>query len=504
MWPQRYGIESCSDLQTDDLLNQLCSALKFQAFNLETGKDVPPDIVEWSERFVFLPAGEFIRFEDHQKKIFRHAFAFDENGKLPYSVIVYSCVKKSGKTALNALVMAYWAFNIEPPNEIICVANKRDQAIARGFKDFRFYIERNPALLNEVTKLTEREIRLNNRTSILAIPNDFSGEAGSNHGLTTWDELWGFTTERDRRLYDELTPVPTRKNSIRFITTYAGFEGESELLEDLYHEIFNEDGTIKEGIERPLGEDFPAYAKGELFMYWDHEPRMPWQTPEYYKSQKQLLRPNNYLRLHENKWISSESGLFNMDKWDACVNSAHTPPLPDKSIGLYVGVDASTKKDRSAVVSVYRENGKIKLGPKRFWQPSSDDPMDLEETMEAFLIDLFNGYHVVSVRYDPYQFHRSATTLAKKGLPMEEFPQTSGNLTEMGQNLYDLVEYGNIVLYPCKDLRYEATCSIAKETSRGLRIMKEKSTQKIDQIVSLAMAAIRMVKASSPFDDCYF
>jgi len=458
--------------------------------------------VEWSERFVILPGGDPIHFEDHQRAIFRHTFAFDENGKLPYTTIVYSCPKKSGKTALNGLVQAYWGFNIEPPNEVICVANKRDQAIARGFKDVRSYIERNPALLNETQKITDREVRLKNGTTILAIPNDFSGEAGSNHGLTTWDELWGFTTERDRRLYDELTPVPTRKNSIRFISTYAGFEGESGLLEDLYHEIFNEDGTIKKGIERPLGEDFPAYAKKELFVYWDHKPRMSWQTPEYYKSQEQQLRPNNFLRLHKNMWVSSEAGLFNMDKWDDCVNSKHSPPLHDKSIGLYVGVDASVKKDRSAVVSVYRENGKVKLGPKRFWQPSPDDPMDLEETMEAYLLELYEGYHLLSVRYDPFQFHRSATTLAKKGLPMEEFPQTSGNLTEMSQNLFDLVEYANIVLYLCKDLRYEATCAIAKETARGLRITKEKTTQKIDQIVALAMAAIRIVKAASLLDDC--
>jgi len=392
------------------------------------------------------------------------------------------------------MLMAYWAFNVEPPNEIITAANKRDQVIARGFNELRGYIERNPALLNETEKITDRQIKLKNGTTIIAIPNDYSGESGSNHGLTTWDELWGFISERDRRLFDELTPVPTRKNSIRFITTYAGFEGESQLLEDLYHQIFDVQHNVKDGVERPLGEDFPAYAKGELFLYWDHEPRMPWQTPEYYQSQKQQLRPNTYLRLHENLWVSSEVGLFNMDKWDACVDSDHSPPLSDKSIHLYVGVDASTKKDRSAVVSVYRDGNKVKLGPKRFWQPTSSDPMDLEETMEAYLLELNRGYSLLSVKYDPFQFHRSATTLAKKGLPMEEFPQTAGNLTEMGQNLYDLVEYGNIVLFACEDVRYEATCALAKETGRGLRIVKEKSTQKIDQIVALAMAALEAVK----------
>ena len=345
-------------------------------------------------------------------------FTFNGDGKLPYSIIVYSCPKKSGKTCLNAVVKAYWAYNIEAPNEIITCANKRDQAIARGFRELKGFIERNPILLNEALSITGNQIVLRNGTSVLAIPNDFAGEAGSNHGLTTWDELWGFTTERDRRLYDELTPVPTRLNSIRFISTYAGFEGESQLLEDLYHQIFDEQHNVKESIDTPLGEDLPCYAKGELFMYWDHEARMPWQTASYYKSQRQQLRTNTYLRLHENRWVSSESSMFDMEKWDRCVDPDHRPPLPNKQVYLSVGVDASVKKDRSAVVSVYEDNGHIKLGPKRFWQPTSQDPMDLEETMEAYLLGLYRDYSLITVRYDPYQFHRSATTLRKKGLPM--------------------------------------------------------------------------------------
>uniref|UniRef100_A0A6M3XNA8 Putative terminase n=1 Tax=viral metagenome TaxID=1070528 RepID=A0A6M3XNA8_9ZZZZ len=465
--------------------------------------DIPP-FTQWAEANIILPTGDYIQFEDHQRLIFDNCLTFNENGKLPYSIIVYSCVKKSGKTAINAMLMAWWAYNIEPPNEVITVANKRDQAIARGFKALKEFIYRNPRLQAEIDRDTEKEIRLKNGTTILAIPNDFAGEAGSNHGLTTWDELWGFKTERDQNLYDELTPVPTRKNSIRLITTYAGFEGESQLLEDLYHTVFNPNGTVKEDIGRPFSEDFPVYTKGELFMYWDHEARMPWQTPEYYKSQRQQLRVNNYLRLHQNLWVSSESGLFDMDKWDECVDPGHRPPLPDKTIQLWVGVDVSTKKDRSAVVSVYRDGDKVKLGPKRWWQPSPGDPMDLEETMEAYILELNSNYTILNIKFDPWQFHRSAITLKKKGLPMQEYGQSGPAMTEAGQNIYDLVQYGNIVLYECKDMRYEATCSIAKETSRGLRIMKEKSTQKIDQIVALAMAGLGVSKASGFFSDVSF
>jgi phage terminase large subunit-like protein len=78
---------------------------------------------------------------------------------------------------------------------------------------------------------------------------------------------------------------------------------------------------------------------------------------------------------------------------------------------------------------------------------------------------------------------------------MQEYPQTIPNLTACGQNLFDLVQGGNLVLYPSKSLRYEASCAIAKETSRGIRIAKESTSAKVDQVVALAMAA---VEASAP------
>lgn len=457
----------------------------------------PPDFVEWCEKFVALrnPMNgkiEPVHFNAWQKLILHEAIQFDDNGKSKYETIVYSCPKKSGKTAINALLMAYWAYNIEAPNEIITVANKRDQAVARGFREMVAFIRRRKVLLNRVVASSGTKMEFDNGTTILAIPNDFSGEAGSNHGLTTWDELWGFTTERDLRLWDELTPVPTRLNSVRFISTYAGFTGESLLLEGLYYKIFDEQGKIRPGVEQPLGDEVPVYTIPEqkLFVYWDNVGRMKWQTPDYYQGQRAALRPNAYDRLHENRWVSSESGLFDMDDWDACVSEDHKPPLPNKDHTLFVGVDIGTKRDRSAVVTVYRMGDKLYLGPKKFWQPTKEEPIDLEETVEAYIVKLAKGYNISIVRYDPYQFHRSAVTLKKMGIPMEEFPQTVGNLQEMGQKLYDLVHYGQIELYQDKDLRFEANCARAKESIRGLQITKEKSTQKIDQIVALAMACV--------------
>src|SRR5688572_9943486 len=137
-----------------------------------------------------------------------------------------------------------------------------------------------------------KTIYLANGTTITAISGDYAGAAGSNHGFVSHDELWGSTSEASIRLFEELTAVPTRKNSIRFISTYSGFEGESKLLWDLYKQAVSPD-EHPEGQGERLHPDLSIYGNREarLFSYWDHEPRMPWQTKAYYQSQKNTLRP---------------------------------------------------------------------------------------------------------------------------------------------------------------------------------------------------------------------
>ena len=447
------------------------------------------ELCQFIDEFAIREDKQPLRLEDHQRAILTEAFRHDEDERFIYRTIIYSAVKKSGKTALNALVSLWWGFCVQPPDEIIIASNDLDQSISRVFDAAKGFINRN-LVLKQKAELQRLLIRLDNDTIIKAIPNDYQGEAGANQGLASFDELWGCMSERSRRLYEELTPVPTRKNSIRFISTYAGWEGESLLLEDLYNRIFDKQGNLKQGVQRPLGEDFPVYTIGDLFMYWDHEPRMTWQTPKYYESQRADLRVNTYLRLHENRWVSNESSLFDMEDWDACVDPEHRPPLPDKGIRLYVAADASIKKDRSAVVSVYRKDNFIRLGPFRTWQPSSKEPMDLEATMEAYIKDLANNFRIGEVRYDPWQLHRSATTLQQANVNMVEFAQTVGNMTDAGQALYDAIKHKTLKLYQDDELRKEACFAIGKETPRGMRIVKEKASHKIDAIVALAMAVL--------------
>ena len=440
-----------------------------------------------------------VQLMSHQKKILRHIFKKDRSGRFPYDVVVWSCPKKSGKTMMGALVGEWFALTQEAPNEIYVIANDLEQAQSRVFDKIRYSIQKNPSLKS--VRLTNREIRFEKTgTRVIALSNDYASAAGSNHGLTLWDELWAYTSTAMQRLWDELTPVPTRLNSMRFITTYAGCEGQSATLFDLYRKGVGEE-EFSEGMGERVPElgDIPCYKNGRLFVYWDHElrkhPGLSITSQDYHEQQKLQLRPAAYLRLHENRWTSDEEMFIPPERWDGCVDQNHTPMLADEGKSLWIHVDASVKRDSSAAVATYydRETRKVVLAMHRIWQPTPDAPLDLEETIEKYLIELWARYRVSGISYDPYQFHRSATTLAKRGIPVVEFPQTEPNLTAASQQLYELLEYKNLVMYPSNELRKQAMNAVALEKKRGWRIAKEKTSSKIDSVVSLAASAYHTI-----------
>jgi hypothetical protein len=125
----------------------------------------------------------------------------------------------------------------------------------------------------------------------------------------------------------------------------------------------------------------------------------------------------------------------------------------------------------------------------------------LEATIEAHLKELHERYRVVEILCDPYQLHRSITTLKNAGLKIREFPQTTSNTTAMGQGLFDLLKGKNIKSYPSDELREQALNTVAIENPRGWRIAKEKASKKIDVIVALSMACLAAMEHGKPKTD---
>ena len=94
------------------------------------------------------------------------------------------------------------------------------------------------------------------------------------------------------------------------------------------------------------------------------------------------------------------------------------------------------------------------------------------------------------VLVDPYQMQRSIQTLVAAGLPVEEYNQTQGNLTEATEALYSAFINRNLRLYNAPDLREHRLNAVGVETPLGIRLAKEKQSAKIDGAVTLSFAVL--------------
>jgi phage terminase large subunit-like protein len=439
----------------------------------------------------------------HQKRILGHVLNFNpETGKFPYTTVIYSCPKKSGKSALGAAVGSWFAENAPPDTEIYVIANDLEQATSRVLKD----MQRN-AKEKDSAQCLKYEINYPNGTEIQALSKSYRSNAGSRHALTLWDELWGYGSEESRRLWDELQPIPTVPYSLRFITTYAGFYGESDLLWELYLAGVGADEHPNGKGHKIAGlEDLPCYANGRLFVYWDHECRMPWQTEEFLEEARRSERPASYLRLFENRWVTSHEAFMPVEWWDyAAEKYAQSAELwhehPYRKAPCYIAVDAGIKRDCTAVMGVTFDPkiGKIVLLFHKIWKPIKGEPLDLDTTLDPFIRKAWKDYNVKEIACDPSQLLQMKKRWEKDGMKVYEVTQAGKEMTNASQLLFDLFHDQNFWAYPDEEIREHLRNSMAEQTSSGLRIVKDKSNRrmeekKVDAAVALAMASYRAVE----------
>jgi phage terminase large subunit-like protein len=425
--------------------------------------------------------GKTVELLPAEREFIEHAFKIDPvTGRLLYPEQVYGAIRKSGKTAFAGYMMLAACLLFGGPLfEGYCCSNDLDQSVGRVFAAIASIVKASPLLKGAEILRDRINFPDFGDGFIAALASDAAGAAGHNASWITFDELWGITSERGRRFYDEMSTSPVRKISGRLITTYAGFSGESDLLEELY----------KRGLAQP--EIGPSLRAGDgILMAWHHVPIAPWQTQAWLDEQRRSLRPNQYLRQIENRFVTSESTFVNMEKWDACVDPQLTPYVADKTLEIWVGVDASHKHDSSAVVAVGWDSAEQKV----------------RLVTHKVLHDLAARFKVRKIFFDPWQMQAVAQRLTRAGLPIQEFPQTVSNLTSASQNLYELIEHGNLKSYPDDAMRLAISRAVAVETGRGWRITKEKQSHKIDVVVALGIACHACIESTGvpPRQPIYF
>lgn len=275
--------------------------------------------------YILQETGNLIVLLPHHRRILNHIFQEKKDGATIYRTALFSAPKKSAKTEIQAMVGYAWARTYG--GEILVVANDKIQAQERCYGRIVNMLLRmknkTPDLYEKILKQdpTADLIEFTNESRIRAIPCDPYGEAGGHQSLTLWDELWGYRQDRANLLWSELQPVPTVQKSMRFVTTYAGWFGVSELLWSLYEFCVQPDmeNEMEPRGERVPGlEDLPCYRNESMFAYWDHECRAPWQTEQFIEDARRdpaaRMRKSEILRLWENRWTTGEESFIEIEQ----------------------------------------------------------------------------------------------------------------------------------------------------------------------------------------------
>lgn len=460
------------------------------ADQLETIPYWQADPADWLETNFYIPelSGP-IRLVPYQKAVLREAHRQDAAGRFVYNLVIWSDIKKSAKSSIAAAVALYRGFANEW-GSVKIVANDLKQADSRVAYYLRRAVTLNPAMKSTVKQINYKTT-LPNHTIIEAVPVDPGGEAGGNDDLIIFSELWAARNKAVQQMWTEMTLSPNKFGySQRWVETYAGYTGESPLLEQLY-----EQGIRGQRLDLSFADeagyhdltDLEIYAAGGMLCFWNTRPRCPWQTEEYYASEAVTILPDEFQRIHRNQWVSSTAKFVPDEWWEVC---AGTLPAFSQNEPMILALDAGISDDCFGIVGVSRNY--VRYSQK--WTPPVNGKIDFQGTVdepgpEREVERLCKTYNIKEVRYDPHQLHDMATRLANKlRVPFVEFSQGEDRLRSDKQ-LYDKIRDKRIIHNGDPDLTEHISNANAKKENEKLRIVKRTEKLKIDLAVALSMAA---------------
>ncbi len=492
-----------------------------------------PSLASWkpaefiSKYFFIYDTEDLFDFHPSQLHAFNEATRRDKQGKYKYHTVLWSWPKKSAKSTIIAAIADYICL-YNPKSVIRLIGNDLKQAdsrvghylrenikigIRKGYGSSEAGLALQAIRAKTKIKPSGYTITYPNGSMIEMVPIDPTGEAGGNDDLIVFSELWGWKHKSHQDMWTECTISSTRFGiAQRWVDTYAGFEGDSPILEKLYKQVVSEENHIK------IPHNQECYSKDGIFSTWVTKHHLSYQIKAYYEGERATLTEEQYARMHENQWVTSENAFISIGWWDDCADNRLPEdggvPISNPYEEMVIAIDAGISSDCFAIVAVARDSrypsewdsDGVKA-PDYFirryakqWTPPKNGKLQFESkdpnvmTPASELKRLIETYNVVQVCYDPWQLEHF---MSQQRYELQSWFEPFAQMSERevaDKFLYDTIKAGCIA-HRGSDHDLRAHLVNARANIRGddkrLRIIKKDDKSKIDLAVALSMAVKR-------------
>jgi phage terminase large subunit-like protein len=445
----------------------------------------------------------------------------DELGRRQVRTAFIMVPRGSGKSSLAAALGLLHCFGPEKEagGQVIAAAADREQASIVFTAASRMI--QNDSVLSRITSITPSIKRITHPASGSTF-RAVSHEAYSKHGLSIScllaDEVHAWPT---RELWDVLTTsMGKREQPLTVAITTAGV-GRTGIAWELYSyakrvaagEI--EDPTfLAVLLEPPDGFDWRdpevwAYVNPALGVFRSlEEMQTSAKRAEHVPAQQAAFR-----QLYLNEWRDgSATPWLDLSIWDEGELAISLEDV-DPGTRAWLGVDLSATTDLTAVMGVF-EHGDGFLAIPRFFVPedsirrrserdSVPYPLWAEQghivatagsvvdygQVESYIAELGERFRVEAIAIDRWNSTATTTRLMDQGLPVIRFGQGYASMNSACRELERLVLARQLYHTGCPVLRWNlSNIALEMNPAGDIKIVKNKSREKVDGAVALAMA----------------
>lgn len=439
-----------------------------------------------------------------------------EDGLRQYRTAYIEVPRKNGKSTLVAGLGLYLLFvDREPGAQIYSAAADREQArIVFGFATSM--IEASPKLSSKCT-IYKDTIRLNKRRAVYKV---LSADAFTKHGLGAsailFDELH---VQKNRELWDTLkTSTVHREQPLTVAITTAGYDRNSICYEMHKKASQQLKGITNDPAFYPLiygadeGDDWtdPAVWKKANPGY-GVSVREDYLSSECEDAKNNPAQENTFRRLHLNQWTEQSVRWLPLEIWDRGSGDLDLSEYEGRE--CFAGLDLGWADDLSALSLLFpMDDGgydvfaffwcaerpatirsqRDRVGYRNWISEGFIDQTDGEVTDFNVIADhideLSQRFVINSLALDPRNATQMSNDLDARGINVFKFGQSYTNFHEPMTRMMTLLKDGNLRHGSNPVLRWMAANVVVKTYDGYIRPDKLKSGEKIDGIVSLAMA----------------